>query len=533
MLAKFTGHFMANVANMNNPTKTVLAVDMGASGGRVVLGFFTDRRIKLEVVHRFENIPVMANGTVYWDVLRILDEIKRGILAAKDFCKNADLPPFESIGIDTWGVDFGLLDSQGQLLGNPVHYRDVRTAGMVEKSAEYMGKTELYEITGLQFMELNTAFQLLALKESGSPQLAVAENMLLMPDLFNYFLTDKMATERTMASTSQLYDIAAQDWSAEIIAALGLPPQIFGKIVQSGTIIGQTAAAVNAELGIAPTDVCTVAGHDTQSAMVAVPTTEEHFAFISCGTWSLLGTEVDTPIVNAETLKFNITNEAAYWDWQNCEDLGESESTENPKKTPQKSAFMKNIAGLWLIQESRRQWEKEGKRYSFAQLEEMAAAAEPFRSYINPDNEIFATAGDIPGRIAEYCRQTGQPVPQTVGEVVRCINESLAFKHRQVLERIEQLAARRYEKVYIVGGGTQSKLLCQMTANTTARTVVAGSSDATALGNIAVQLIAKGYISGLAAARQVIRDSFAVAEYSPQSVADWEREFGRFCGVQK
>jgi len=541
------------IAKNPNSTKTVLAVDMGASGGRVVLGFFADRRIKMEVVHRFENIPVTANGTVYWDVLRIFDEIKKGILAAKIVCresKNAEIPLFESIGIDTWGVDFGLLDSQGQLLGNAVHYRDSRTVGMLEKSAEYMAKTQLYKITGLQFMELNTAFQLLALKLGKSPQLEIAQNMLLMPDLFNYFLTDKMATERTMASTSQLYDISAQDWSAEIISALGLPPQIFGKIVQSGTIIGKTAAAVNSELGISPTDVCTVAGHDTQSAMVAVPTTDEHFAFISCGTWSLLGTEVDKPIVNAETLKYNVTNEAAYYDWQdfavdenfsanetaeiaeNSDFAEKSQIVKNPK-TPQKSAFMKNIAGLWLIQESRRQWEKEGKSYSFAELEEMANAAEPFRSYINPDNEIFATAGDIPGRIAEYCRQTGQPAPQTVGEIVRCINESLAFKHRQVLAQIEQLTARRYPKVYIVGGGTQSRLLCQMTANATAREVIAGSSDATALGNIAVQLITKGYIKGLADARRIIIESAAVAVYYPQAVADWELEYERFCGVQK
>lgn len=489
-----------------NIKKKILAFDFGASSGRAMLGVFDGTKIDIEEIHRFSNDPVFLNGTMYWDVLRLFFEIKQSLIKSKPFGK------IDSIGIDTWGVDFALLDEYGQLLENPIHYRDGRTAGMIDKSFEKISKNEFYDITGNQFMEINTVFQLLSLKEKRSHLLERADVMLLMPDLFNYMLTGKKVTENSIASTTQLFDAKNRSWSEIVIDSLGLPKKIFTEIVASGTVIGKISEDISEELKIDMCDVIAVAGHDTQSALVSVPSKEKDFIFLSCGTWSLLGTEIDEPIINKKSSYYNITNEGAYGN---------------------KVSFLKNIIGLWLIQESKRQWEREGKEYSFTELENMAKEAKPFKCFIDPDADLFVPAGNIPQRIKDYCLKTNQEVPQNEGEIVRCINESLAMKYRYSLEEIKDCTGKEYPYIYMVGGGTQSKLLCQMTANACNCKVSSGPVEATVLGNIAIQLMATGEIENLDEARQVIRNSQNISYYTPNDYEAWSEAYKKFKDILK
>lgn len=481
--------------------KKVLAFDFGASSGRAILCEFNGETIETEEIHRFSNDPVLVNGTMYWDVLRLFFEIKQSLLKAKGFGK------IHSIGIDTWGVDFALLDKEGRIIENPVHYRDIRTEGMVEKSFEKISKDEFYKITGNQFMNINTVFQLLSLREKREDFLKNIDSMLLMPDLFNYLLTGIRITESSIASTTQLFDAKKRTWSNKIIESLNLPHNIFTEIVPSGHIIGTLSDEICNELEIDKCKVIAVAGHDTQSALVSVPTVDEEFIFLSCGTWSLLGTELNEPLINDKSLNLNITNESAYGN---------------------KVSFLKNIIGLWLVQESRRQWIREGKEYSFSELEEMAKSSDGFKCYIDPDDPIFVASGNIPERIKEYCARTGQYVPKNNGEVIRCINESLAFKYRYSLEEIKQCTEKDYKSIYMIGGGTQSKLLCQMTANACNCNVVAGPIEATVLGNAAIQLMATGDIKDINAARKTIKNSQQIKYYEPVEEERWEEEYRRF-----
>lgn len=484
-----------------NVKKQVLAFDFGGSSGRAMLGSFDGSKIDIKEIYRFSNDPVIVRGTMYWDVLRLFFEIKQGLIKAKQYGK------IDSIGIDTWGVDFALLDKNGDILENPIHYRDSRTAGMIEKSFEQLSKDQFYNITGNQFMELNTVFQLLSLKEKRSHLLERADVMLLMPDLFNYLLTGRKISENSIASTTQIFDAKNRGWSDTVINSLGLPKKIFTEIVPSGTVVGKVSKDITEELEIQSCDVIAVAGHDTQCALVSVPAEEEDFVFLSCGTWSLLGTELNEPIINEKSSFYNITNEGAYGD---------------------KASFLKNIIGLWLIQESKRQWEREGKEYSFSQLEKMAAEAEPFKCFIDPDDPIFVPAGNIPERVREYCLKTNQEVPGTIGEIVRCINESLALKYRIALEEIMDSTGKEYETMYMVGGGIQSRLLCQMTANSCNCKVSAGPIEATVLGNIAIQLMASNEIGSLAEARNIIRDSQDMIYYYPENIEEWDIQFNKF-----
>lgn len=481
--------------------KKVLAFDFGASGGRAMCAVFDGSTIEIEELHRFSNDPVIVNGTMYWDTLRLFFEIKQGLIQAKKCGK------IESIGIDTWGVDFGLLDREGNLLENPIHYRDARTAGMIERSFEKIEKEKFYQITGNQFMELNTAFQLLSLVENRKELLERADQMLLTPDLFNYFLTGKKAAEYSIVSTTQLMDAHTGTWSKEVINALGIPEKIFPEIIPCGTVIGPVSDEICEELGIDRMNVIAVAGHDTQSALVSVPTEEEDFIFLSCGTWSLLGTELEKPLINEKSEYYNITNEGGY---------------------EKKVSFLKNIIGLWCIQESRRQWIREGKEYGFGELEKMASEAKPFKCFIDPDASEFTPAGNIPRRIREYCRRTGQEIPETEGEIVRCINESLAMKYRIAMEEIVDCTGKDYKTVYMVGGGTQSKLLCQFTANACKCNVSAGPVEATVLGNVALQLLAGGEIPSLKEARAIIKRSQKIEYYEPQSTKEWDEAYKIF-----
>ncbi len=485
-------------------TKRVLAFDFGASSGRAIIGCFDGEKITLQEVHRFSNDPVSVGGTVYWDVLRLFHEIKQGIIKAKI------AGGFDSIGIDTWGVDFGLIDAEGRLMENPIHYRDTRTVGLVDEAFKTMPKEKLYNITGIQFMELNTLFQLISLKKYRPWMLERADKMLFMPDLFGYMLTGKMCAEYSIASTSQLIDLSNKTWSKEILDAFGIKESIFAPLVQPGTVLGELSKELCEECGVDPVPVISVCGHDTQSAITSVPCEDGDFAFLSSGTWSLFGTELEKPIVNETSLNINITNEGGF---------------------DGSTGFLKNIIGLWLIQESRRQWQREGTDYSYAELEKLALAAEPFKCFIDPDAPEFVPHGNIPERVRKFCRKTGQYVPETVGEIMRCIYESLAMKYRLTFKKLKECTERDYPVIHIIGGGTKDGLLCQMTASSCNRTVKAGPIEATVMGNLAVQLMSDGSIENIGQARKIVAASSELKTFEPTDAAAWSGAYENFLKI--
>lgn len=476
----------------------MLAFDFGASSGRAILGRLENGKIEMKEVHRFSNDPVTIGDTMYWDTLRQYFEIKQGMVKANQ------QGGFSSLGIDTWGVDFGLIDESGRLLESAIHYRDSRTEGMREEVFRAVPKEEVYKLTGNSFESFNTIFQLCALVQKRPELLERAETLLLTPDLFNYFLTGEKYSEYTMATTTQLMDAQNKVWSDRIVEGLQIPRKILPKIIPSGTIVGNISESICEELGVAPAQVVSVASHDTQSAVVAVPTERKDFIFVSCGTWSLFGTELPEPIINTETYDINVSNEGGYGDT---------------------TTLLKNIIGLWLVQESRRQWMREGKEYTFGQLEQMASEVTPLVNFINPDMPEFSPAGNMPRRIREFCQKTGQKVPETIGEIVCCINQSLALKYRYTLEQIEKCTGKTYETIHMIGGGIQSKMLCQMTANAAKRKVMAGPIEATALGNIAVQFMALGEIRDVQEARRIIAASEETYEYIPQNSIQWDEAY--------
>ena len=486
--------------------KKVLAFDFGASSGRAILGTFDGEKITLEEIHRFSNDPVKVGHTFYWDVLRLFHEIKQGILKAKQYGE------IDSIGIDTWGVDFGLIDEKGYLLENPVHYRDERNVGMIEEARKYMSKAEMYDRTGIQFMDFNTLFQLLSIKKNRPELLERADKLLFMPDLFAYMLTDKKVSEYSIATTSQMVNIDTQDWDYELLRTMKIPSRILCDIVPSGTKMGYLRRSLREELGLERIPVISVCGHDTQSAITAIPSESKDFAFISSGTWSLFGTELDEPVVNEKAKKLNVTNEGGY---------------------NYTTAFLKNICGLWLIQESRRQWIREGKEYSYAELEQEALKAESFKCFIDPDAPDFVAMGDMPERVREFCRKTNQYVPETVGEVMRCIYESLAMKYKYVLAGIEDCTNKNYDRIHVMGGGTKDTFLCALTASACNRTVYAGPIEATVLGNVAVQLMAAGDIKDISEARKIIAKGENLKVYNPVDADKWEEAYKEFVKIVK
>ena len=486
--------------------KRVLAFDFGASSGRAIVGVFDGEKIELREVHRFSNDPVKINGTFYWDVQRLFFEIKQGILKAKED------GGFDSIGIDTWGVDFGLLRKDGTLVENPVHYRDARNDGMVEFAKKYMSHEEMYDITGIQFMDFNTIFQLLSLKENRPYILEEADKLLFMPDLLSYMLSGVKSTEYSIATTSQMVDLKTRDWSDKILNDFGIKKDLLTPIVPTGAVIGQLSDDICEELGVEKADIISVASHDTQSAITAAPCEYDDFAFISCGTWSLFGTEVKEPILNDAAKALNVTNEGGY---------------------NYTIAFLKNICGLWLIQESRRQWIREGTEYSYAELEKLALECEPFKCFIDPDAPEFAPMGNIPRRVQEYCEKTNQYVPQTVGEIMRCIYESLALKYRYTFDGIKNCTEKDYDRIHVMGGGTKDKLLLSMTAQSCNVDVYGGPIEATALGNIAVQLMSSGAISDIKQARKIIAQGENLKLYSPENRENWETAYNTFKEIIK
>lgn len=498
--------------------RRVLAFDLGASSGRAMLGTLEGGRISLAEVHRFSNEPVSINGTLYWDVYRLFHEIKLGI------SKALAIGEFESIGIDTWGVDFGLLRSDGSLVECPVHYRDARTIGIPDSVFEKIPQDELYGITGIQVMELNTVFQLYSLVRSRAHILDESETLLMMSDLFNYFLTGEKKTEYSIATTTHMIDAKTGLWSRTILDALGIPPRILTDIVPSGTTVGTLHQGLCRELACPPVKVIAVAGHDTQSAVAAVPTVAtplgigSEFAFLSSGTWSLLGTELDEPILGGAAASLNVTNEGGFGG---------------------KITLLKNIVGLWIVQECRRQWEREGRVYSFAELCDMACSSTDAGCFIDPDDPDFTSPGNMPERVRSYCERTGQSVPGTPGEIIRCVYHSLALKYRWALEQIEACTGKRYPRLHVVSGGARDSFLCQLTAIACAREVVAGPVEATVLGNVAVQMIALGAVSSMNEARQIVAGSYPLVTYTPddagdRTAADRDEEYTRFlavCGI--
>lgn len=482
----------------------VLAFDFGASSGRAIIGTFENGRISLEEIHRFDNDPVLVGKGFYWDILRLFHEIKQGIVKAKNTCD------FESIGIDTWGVDYGLLNEKGELIGNPYNYRDERTVGTQKEMESLISKEELYNITGNQINEINTIFQLYAFKKSNPELLQLVDKVILIPDLFNYFLTGEMKAECSIASTTQLMNPYTKEWELSLMDRLGLKREWFPEIVPAGTVVGKLNNQICDELDISPKNVIAVCEHDTASAVAAVPTTEKDFVFISCGTWSLFGTELDSPVISELSREYNITNETGY---------------------NNTTRFLKNIIGLWLIQETRRQFKREGKNYSYAQMEELARAEEPFTCFIDPDAPQFVTPGNMPQKIKDFCRKTGQKVPETDGAVIRCIYESLAMKYKYTFLQLKECCGKDFGVIHMVGGGTKDTFLCQMTADAADVPVIAGPIEGTAAGNVAVQLMAAGQISDIWEARKIIADSFDVTRYDVKNHDVWEAAYPDFVKI--
>jgi rhamnulokinase len=472
------------------------AFDLGAESGRAMLGNLSGGTLVVEELHRFANTPVEENGAIYWDIDALWREIRRGIAIATAPERNT---PLSGIGVDTWGVDYGLLGEDDQLLGRPRHYRDSRTNGMMDEVFRIVPREDVFGYTGVQFMQLNTLYQLYSMKRADDPALRDARKMLNIPDLFNYWLTGEAKSEATIASTTQFFNPAQMSWATELFKRLQLPGEILRPIIPAGTLLGEMREAPHV-------NVFATAGHDTASAVAAVPAeASTSWCYISSGTWSLMGIEAAAPVIDGRALELNFTNEVGVGG---------------------KIRLLKNIAGLWLLQECRRAWNRNGADYTYEDLTKMAAGARPFSAAINPD--AFLEPGGMPEKIAAHCSATGQKPPQTVGECARAILESLALKYRSVLENLEELGKRRIEVIHIVGGGSRNALLNQFVADCTGRTVIAGPAEATAVGNILVQAMAAGELGTPEDIRAVVRASFAPMRFEPRPAEGWGAAYERY-----
>ncbi len=477
--------------------KKVLAFDFGASSGRAMLGSFEDGKINVEEIHRFSNDTVIVNGRMHWDILRLFFEVKAAINKAVKMCK------IDAIGIDTWGVDFGMLDDNGELMANPVCYRDQRTEGMPEEVFEKITKHELYSRTGTQTMRINTLYQLYYLAKYRPSVMERIDKILFTPDLMAYFLTGKKRAEATISSTSNFFNPYNKKFDTELLERLGIRSDILPEIIQPGESYGMLSDALCEEFDCEPIPVVAVCTHDTASAVAAAPT-EGDFVYISCGTWSLFGTELNAPLINDESERIDYTNEGGY---------------------NNTTRFLRNIMGLWLIQESRRQWIREGENVSYGDLEREALACEPFKCFIDCDAPEFEISGDLPNRVRKFCEVTGQYVPKTRGEVMRCIYESLAMKYKLHFETLRKATGKNFENINILGGGIKDTFLCRLTADATGVPVYAGPAEATVMGNIAVQLISLGEIKDWKEARKIVGDSIELMTYIPKDTKSWDEAF--------
>ena len=482
--------------------RSYLAIDLGAESGRTIVGALADNQLALTETHRFANGPVRLSAGLHWDVLRLWSDIKESI-GRSSLKINQKL---ESIGLDTWAVDFALLDKNKSLLSNPFHYRDVRTDGLLDEAFHRMPRAEIFANTGIQFMQINTLYQLLAMSMQKSPLFDIAKTFVTIPDLFNFWLSGEITNEFTNATTTQCFDPLKRDWARPVLDAMEIPSHLFGPVTEPGIKIGTLLPGLAEETGAGAIQIVLPACHDTGSAVVAVPAKNQDFAWISSGTWSIMGAEVHEPSLSAKALEFNFTNEGGvFGTWR----------------------LSKNIMGLWLVQECRREWMRAGDEISFDALTQLAAESESFLAIIDPDVDEFIHPGDMPGRIQKFCADTNQHVPQTKGQIIRVVLESIALKYRLVLERLEELTCKRFDPVHIIGGGTKNKLLNQFAADATGRTVIAGPVEATAIGNILMQSIGMRHLGGLADAREIVRASFEPEIYEPNHNAQWAEAYSR------
>ena len=473
-------------------TRKFLAFDLGAESGRAVVGLFDGSSLQLDAVHRFPNGPVRVLDGLYWDVLRLFEDMKEGLRR----CTQQHGRDFAGIGIDTWGVDCALLDGNGELLGLPHHYRDPRTKGVMEEALKRVPRAEIYERTGIQFMPINSLYQLLAMARQEATALHHADLLLMIPDLLNHWLSGERVCEFTDATTTQCYDPRANDWARPLMERLGLPTQFLPTVVQPGTTLGPLLASVTEETDCGQPPIIAPACHDTGSAVVAVPATGRDHVYISSGTWSLVGVEVDQPVINEQALELNFTNEGG---------------------VAGSFRLLKNVMGLWLVQESRRTWAREGRELSYDEMTQLASEAPAFAALVDPDDPAFLDPGDMPSRLRRACERTGQPAPADYGGILRCALDSLALKYRWVIESLDSLLGRRLSPIHVVGGGLQNRLLCQLTADVTQRPVIAGPVEATAMGNVIVQAMAAGEIASLDEGRAVVRASESLVTYEPQT----------------
>ena len=483
-------------------TSHFLAFDLGASGGRAILGKLSDGKLDLVEVHRFKNQMSLIHGKYYWNIFNLFDELKTGL---KKCISEHKIQP-NSIGIDTWGVDYSLVTGEGQLVGLPFAYRDHRTVNAMDDFFKIMPKNEAYFLSGIQFMQFNTLFQLFASVKENSSRLKIAESLLFTPDTLNYLFTGVKKNEYTISSTSQLLKPGKPEWEPKLFEAAGIPMQLMGEIVQPGDKIGDVLSEVLEETGSTEIPCIAVASHDTASAIASVPAEGENWAYLSSGTWSLLGIESSEPLVSEKTLEMNFTNEG-----------GVNGTTR----------FLKNIMGMWLIQECKRIWDEE-RELDWHEIVELSNAVEPFKSLINPDDSMFLNPGNMPDAIQRYCKKTGQPIPETKGEIARSIYDSLVLKYKFTINQIESVTGNKIDKLHIIGGGANNKMMNQLTADAIGIPVFAGPTEATAIGNLMMQAKAIGAVKSLSEIREVIRNSFEVTEYKSSPKLDWDLAYKRF-----
>lgn len=486
--------------------KIRIAVDLGASSGRVIAGIVSDGKLTLEEIHRFENPAIDLPSGLYWNILGLFHEIVTGLKKSVELYGD----DITSIGIDTWGCDFGLFDLTGELIAPPHQYRDPRFEGMAEKMHALLPEVGIFGRTGIKTNFYNSSLHLLALHLKNPKLLTEADTLLFVPDILAYWLTGVKAVERTIASTSQLLNPHTGDWAFDVIEALGLPPKIFGKIVSPGTILGNLRPDMQATLGRSDIPLVVAPSHDTASAVAGIPISGEETLWLSSGTWSIMGVEIRQPITTPEALELGF-----------CNELGVAGTVR----------FLKNIAGLWLIQECKRQWDIDGQEHSFSELAELAAAAEPFTAFIDPDDAVFASPGNMPSKIKVYCEKTGQAVPDSIGQILRVATESLALKYRFVYENIVKLTGLDFSRLHAGGGGIQNEMLCQATANALGIEVIAGPVEATSCGNIITQMIATGETTDFTSGRALIRNSFGFIAYSPEDLESWESAYRDFLRI--
>ncbi len=486
-------------------SKRFLAFDLGATSGRSILGTLDNGRVHIKELTRFPNQMLQIGNHFHWNIYALFEHLKAGLTAAKK-----EGVTVSSIGIDTWGVDFALLAKDGSVLGAPYAYRDPHTSGMPEKFFDIVPRRTVYALTGIQVMNFNSLYQLFALKQAGSSLLEAATEMLFMPDALAYLLTGNKVVEYTIASTSQILNPRTKQFEASLLEAAGVSPSILGHIVKPGHVIGTLTDALADESELGKVPVIAVAGHDTASAVAAVPAENERFAFLSSGTWSLMGIEVKDPIINDETYELNYTNE------------GGIEGT---------TRFLRNITGMWLLEQCLKEWKKEGIIYEYEKLVKMAESAPAFESLIDPDHASFANPASMTRAITEYCLATGQSAPSEHAEFVRCIFESLSLKYKAVLSKFKQLAPFPIEKLHVIGGGSKNPLLNQWTANALGLPVIAGPSEATAIGNIMIQAMAAGEVDSLQEMRRIIRDSVQLEEFVPDNINEWEVAYEKFVKI--